>query len=213
MAIEQEIKLALPAAQADAARRLLDARAGAPGRDIALANVYFDTPSLALARAKSALRLRRAPQGWLQTFKTAGTAEGGLHRRHEWEIPVAGEALDIDALISACDVAAAADALRAAAPELIALFRTDFSRTLWQIPHAGATIEAALDRGEIVAQIGSDMRREPICEIELELVDGDASALVALADELSAKLPGIAPDNLSKAQRGYRLRGGTPHAG
>ncbi|AJX30211.1 CYTH domain-containing protein [Burkholderia oklahomensis] len=208
MAIEQEIKLALPAAQIDAARRFFDARAGAPGREIALVNVYFDTPALALARAKSALRLRLAPQGWLQTFKTAGAAVGGLHRRHEWEMPVAGEALEIDALCAACDVEQAADALRAAAPGLIALFRTDFSRTLWRIEHAGATIEAALDRGEIVAPVDGDVRREPICEIELELVDGDAAALSSLAEAVAAALPGVAPDNLSKAQRGYRLRGG-----
>ncbi|KGS03824.1 CYTH domain-containing protein [Burkholderia sp. ABCPW 111] len=208
MAIEQEIKLALPAAQVDAARRFLDARAGAPGREITLVNVYFDTPALALARAKSALRLRLAPQGWLQTFKTVGAAVGGLHRRHEWEMPVAGEALEVDALCAACDVASAADALRAAAPHLIALFRTDFSRTLWHIEHAGATIEAALDRGEIVAQVNGDVRREPICEIELELVEGDAAALTSLAEAVAAAVSDVAPDNLSKAQRGYRLRGG-----
>ena len=124
MAIEKEIKLALPAGQADAARRFFVARTGEAGREIALSNVYFDTPDLALARAKSAVRLRRAPQGWLQTFKTVGTAEGGLHRRHEWEMPVATDALEID----------------------------------------------------------------------------------ALAAELQHALPGLAPDNLSKAQRGYRLR-------
>lgn len=89
MAIEKEIKLALPAGQADAARRFFETLTGEPGRDITLANVYYDTPDLALARSKSAVRVRRAPQGWLQTFKTVGSAEGGLHRRHEWELPVA----------------------------------------------------------------------------------------------------------------------------
>ena len=42
------------------------------GTPIELANVYFDTPRLALANAKSALRLRRTPDGWLQTYKTVG---------------------------------------------------------------------------------------------------------------------------------------------
>lgn len=206
MAIETEIKLALPADQADAARRFLAERTGDAGREIALANVYFDTPDLALARSKSAVRVRRAPQGWLQTFKTVGTAESGLHCRHEWELPVAGDALEIDALVAACDVPEAAAALRAAAPALQALFRTDFSRTLWRIALAGATVEAAVDIGEIVAQVGQETRREPISEIELELIDGDEGALQALAGELQRALPGLAPDNLSKAQRGYRLR-------
>ncbi|MGU7776061.1 CYTH domain-containing protein [Burkholderia sp. MR1-5-21] len=206
MAIEKEIKLALPAGQADAARQFFATLTGEPGREIALANVYYDTPDLALARSKSAVRVRRAPHGWLQTFKTVGTAEGGLHRRHEWELPVAGDALEIDALVAACDVPDAAAALRDAAPALHALFRTDFSRTLWRIAHGGATIEAAVDLGEITVEADNATRREPISEIELELLDGPEAALATLAAELQQALPGLTPDNISKAQRGYRLR-------
>ncbi|AYZ67222.1 CYTH domain-containing protein [Burkholderia multivorans] len=206
MAIEKEIKLALPAGQAAAAQQFCATLTGEPGREIALVNVYYDTPDLALARSKSAVRVRRTPHGWLQTFKTVGTAEGGLHRRHEWELPVAGDALEIDALVAACDVAEAADALRSAAPALRALFRTDFTRTLWRIAIGGATVEAAVDLGEIVVQTESETRREPISEIELELIDGPESALATLAAELQQVLPGLAPENISKAQRGYRLR-------
>lgn len=150
--------------------------------------------------------MRRAPQGWLQTFKTVGTAEAGLHTRHEWELPVAGDALEIDALLAACDVPEAADALRAAAPALVPLFRTDFARTLWRIERDGTAVEAALDLGEIVAEAGGATRREPIREIELELIEGDAAALHALAAELGRALPGLAPEDRSKAQRGYQLR-------
>ncbi|MBN3818260.1 CYTH domain-containing protein [Paraburkholderia sp. Se-20369] len=206
MAIEKEIKLALPAGQADAARQFFATLTGEPGREVALANVYYDTPDLALARSKSAVRVRHAPHGWLQTFKTVGTAEGGLHLRHEWELAIAGDALEIDALVAACDVPEAAAALRDAAPALHALFRTDFSRTLWRIVIGGATVEAAVDSGEIVAQAQSETRREPISEIELELLDGPETALATLAAELQQALPGLAPDNISKAQRGYRLR-------
>ncbi|MGH8781809.1 CYTH domain-containing protein [Paraburkholderia sp.] len=209
MGIEREIKLALPADQVPAATQWFVARTGHAGDPLPLANRYFDTPALALARAKSALRLRQTPQGWLQTFKTIGVATGGLHSRHEWEIPVAGPALEIDALLHACDDASAADALRHAAPELIELFRTDFMRTIWHVDHADAQIEAAIDIGEVIAVIDGNTRRAPICEVELELKrggnDGDR-ALHALADELCAAVPGLAPDDISKAQRGYRLR-------
>ncbi|QQJ97534.1 CYTH domain-containing protein [Burkholderia ambifaria] len=206
MAIETEIKLALPAGQADAARRFFATLTGEDGDVITLANVYYDTPDLALARSKSAVRVRRTPHGWLQTFKTVGSAQDGLHSRHEWELPVAGDALEIDALVAACDVPDAAAALRNAAPALHALFRTDFSRTLWRIAIAGATVEAAVDVGEIVVQTENDTRREPISEIELELIDGPETALATLAAELQQALPGLAPENISKAQRGYRLR-------
>jgi triphosphatase len=207
MGIEREIKLALPADQVDAAARWFVARTGTAGHPVALANIYFDTPELTLARSKSALRLRHTPDGWLQTFKTVGVATSGLHSRHEWEMPVADEALEIDALLRACDDAAAAEALRQAAPHLIELFRTNFTRTLWQLPCNGATIEAAIDQGEVLAEVDGDSRRAPILEIELELKSGDEAALHALADELRAHVPGLSPDNISKAQRGYRLRG------
>lgn len=206
MAIEREIKLALPRGQVDAALRLFESRAGAAGLAVRLENIYFDTPSLTLARAKSALRLRRTPDGWLQTFKTVGEAQNGLHARHEWEMPVAGAALETGRLLRECDEAGVATALSGAAEELIALFRTDFTRTLWILAVDGAQIEAAVDQGEITAEVNGETRRAPICEIELELKTGDEAALHTLAAQLAAELPGLAPDDISKAQRGYRLR-------
>ncbi|MEM5405987.1 CYTH domain-containing protein [Paraburkholderia unamae] len=208
MGIEREIKLALPRDQVDAARRLFETRAGKPGRAIRLENIYFDTPALALARAKSALRLRRAPEGWLQTFKTVGVAQNGLHARHEWEMPVAGEALEIDRLLHECDEAGVSTALSAAAANLIPLFRTDFQRTLWTLEVHGAQVEAAIDQGEVIADVNGETRRAPICELELELKSGDEAALHTLAGELAQALPGLAPDDISKAQRGYKLREG-----
>jgi triphosphatase len=206
MGMEREIKLALAADQIDAATRWFVARTGTAGHPIALANIYFDTPALTLARSKSALRLRHTPDGWLQTFKTAGNASAGMHSRHEWEMPVAGEKLEIDALLHACDEPTVAAALRGAAPDLIELFRTNFTRTLWQVAHNGATVEAAIDQGDVIAKVNGETRRAPILEVELELKSGDEAALHALADELRAKVPGLAPDDVSKAQRGYRLR-------
>jgi triphosphatase len=206
MSIESEIKLALPIDQIDAATQFFVTKTGKAGIHVPLTNDYFDTPSLTLAKSKSALRLRKTPRGWLQTYKTIGKAEGGLHRRHEWEMPVAGESLEIETLAAACDDAASAKALRTAAPELIKLFSTNFTRTLWHIVHGDTEIEAAIDQGEITSEVDGETRRAPISEIELELKQGDEAALHALQAELAAQVPGLAPDNASKAQRGYRLR-------
>jgi inorganic triphosphatase YgiF len=208
MAMEREIKLLLPAAQVNAAGRWFVARTGNEGRAIKLSNIYFDTPQLTLAASKSALRLRHTPDGWLQTFKTVGSAADGLHSRHEWEMPVAGEALEIDALLRECDEPAAAQALREAAPQLIELFRTDFTRTLWQVNVDGSEVEAAIDQGNVLAEVNGELRRAPISEIELELKSGDEAALHALSSELGKQIAGLAPENISKAQRGYQLRAG-----
>jgi len=208
MAMEREIKLLLPAAQVKAAGQWFVARTGNEGRAIKLSNIYFDTPQLTLAASKSALRLRHTPDGWLQTFKTVGSAANGLHSRHEWEMPVAGEALEIDALLRECDEPAAAQALREAAPQLIELFRTDFTRTLWQVNVDGSEVEAAIDQGDVLAEVNGELRRAPISEIELELKSGDEAALHALSSELGKQIAGLAPENISKAQRGYQLRAG-----
>ena len=205
MSIEREFKLALPPDRAEAADRFFTGVAGAPGRDVPLANIYFDTPSFALAGAKIALRLRKTPDGWLQTLKAAGTATGGLHSRHEWETAVAADALEFDALAAACDDEAALAALRAAAPALGERFRTTFVRRLWCLDFEGARIEAAIDRGDVTANANGQTRSEAISEIELELLEGDESALHALTEKLSAAVPGLAPENVNKAQRGYRL--------
>jgi triphosphatase len=208
MSMEREIKLALPPAQVQAARQWFAARAGTHGQAIKLVNIYFDTPQLTLASSKSALRLRQTPDGWLQTFKTVGTATNGLHSRHEWEMPVAGAKLEIDTLLSACDEPAAAEALKQAAPSLIDLFSTNFTRTLWLLDNDGAQIEAAIDQGDVLANVDGEARRAPISEIELELKSGDEAALHTLAAELGKGVAGLAPDDISKAQRGYRLRAG-----
>ncbi|MGT2472444.1 CYTH domain-containing protein [Paraburkholderia terrae] len=206
MGMEHEIKLSLPTGQVGAATQWLIQRAGGNGRTITLENSYYDTPSLTLARAKSAVRVRRTPDGWLQTYKTVGTSSGGLHSRHEWEMPIKGNALEIDALLAACDDEPSKEALRSARDDLIPLFSTNFSRTIWHVRIEGADVEAAIDQGEVVAVVHGETRRAPICEIELELKHGDAGALNALSAEIAQAVHGLRPDDVSKAQRGYRLR-------
>jgi triphosphatase len=217
MTIERELKLSLPPGSVDAACDYFRELTGVDGEPIELANIYFDTPELSLAAARAALRLRRTPDGWLQTFKSGGGASGGLHRRHEIEIPVAGERLDVPALLDAQSKALgerdatlaetpAVSALRDAADRLTALFRTDFTRTRWLLDWQHATVEVALDRGSVIATVNGQTRATPICEIELELKDGDEAALHALAEAVSARVPGVHPDDVSKAQRGLQLR-------
>jgi triphosphatase len=206
LSIEREIKLALPTSQHDELAQYFQELTGKAGRKIQLANVYFDTPTLALAKAKSALRLRRTPDAWLQTYKTAGEARGGMHSRHEWEMPVKGEALEIDALLAACDDDHARHALKEAAPEIGALFHTDFSRVIWDVEHEGAQIEVALDLGEVRADVAGEKRTTSISELEMELKSGDEAALSTLSAELRGRFIDLQPEDVSKAQRGYRLR-------
>ncbi|MCI3204818.1 MULTISPECIES: CYTH domain-containing protein [Pandoraea] len=225
MAIERELKLALPgdlpAPRANALIAHLDRLPGAEARgERHLVNRYFDTPDLALARAKAALRLRYVardghPGQWLQTLKSVGEARNGLHVRHEWEQAVHGEALELAPLIAACDMPATAALLRDEGTRVVAQFETNFVRRLWRyIAGDGTTVEIAFDRGEVAVEAAGVRHTEPLMEVELELLDApddDRSAqgeriLNALAQDLRAVLPELHADDVSKAQRGYRLR-------
>lgn len=194
---EIELKLALGRDSVDAlkAHPLLEKT---PPEVHRLANVYYDTPELALEAHRAALRLRGDGTQFVQTVKTAGSGQGGLHTRGEWEIPREEESLDMDWLAS-LQVApfGNSDVLKA----LQGVYRTDFERTQWLVEHEGSRIELALDIGEIV--VGE--RRVDIHEIELELKDGQEDALWSLADQLALHCA-LRPANASKAARAASLR-------
>lgn len=197
MSKEIELKLAFPRealASVLAHPRLAAARRLGPTQ--ILINTYFDTPDLALSAQRIALRTRRAGDAWLQTVKCAAESVGGLSSRPEWESAYAGQ-FDFSA-IDAAPVRAELEARRDA---LVPLFSTDFERdTLELEPRSGVRILLMIDRGSIAAA----GREEPISELELELAEGGADDLLALAIELSASLP-LLPYDPSKAARGYRL--------
>jgi len=207
---ETEIKLALPAGgTAPLLRQLgaVPALARHPPVRQQVHNLYYDTPGQDLRRQRAALRIRRvegdgAPQ-WLQTLKTADAGLSALSRRGEWEVPVDGPALQ-------------QDALRGAPPwpqldpdgtlfaTLQPCFSTDFERTRWTVRlRGGATIEVALDLGEIVAA----GRTAPLCELELELLAGPPEALFTLAGQIARRVA-VLPLSASKAERGFALAQG-----
>ncbi|MGR4069834.1 CYTH domain-containing protein [Billgrantia sp. C5P2] len=162
-----------------------------------LANTYYDTPEGELEAARMALRLRRRDDSWVQTLKTSGEGGGGYSHRREWEWPVAGGSLDRAGLAELAPMAALGENVLA---RLEPRFTTDFERRLWRLELAEATVEVALDQGEIRAA----GRRVPICELELELKDGDPQALWSLALAFAETVP-LRPADASKAARGSAL--------
>ena len=198
---EVELKLLVPPAQH--ARLQSRLRAFGVPRVQMVDSVYFDTAARALARAGLALRLRRQGRRWLQTLKTGG-AEAALATRDEWEVPVAAGRLQFAALPAAARAQLRAAGVASAQP-LRPVYRTRFRRSAWTVERDGATVELALDDGQIVA----GAQREPILELELELKAGPAAALPALARAIMAPprravLP-LLPLGASKAARGQRL--------
>jgi inorganic triphosphatase YgiF len=199
--METELKLSLN--KADLPRLLAHPLLAKAGDTHRLLNTYFDTPDLALQQRRMAVRERLAGEHYLLTVKTAGQSQNGLSRRQEWEGPTTPGDLQFDSLV---DESALAQDLMTLRPRLSALFCTDFERRRWVIAHAGAQIEVALDQGRIHVP-GTDLS-EPLLELELELLSGPESVLMALADVLRQTPQGpvtLAPSDASKAQRGMAL--------
>jgi inorganic triphosphatase YgiF len=162
-----------------------------------LRSVYFDTPDGVLRAAGYGLRVRATGQGFVQTLKRQ-TAPGQT-ARHEWEVPVASEALDFAAL----KAMPARRLLKGRRCDLSPRFATTVVRRVRMVRLDGALIEAAFDAGDLSA----GDRREPIYELELELKEGDPAALFTLARRLASDLA-IVPVFESKAERGWRLADG-----
>lgn len=166
-----------------------------------LFNQYYDTPSRDLAQAKVALRLRRDGEQIIQTLKTRGQSVAGLSERNEWDWYLSKAKLDLKKLDDSCWPASLAELDK---KQLLPLFTTDFIRDkaeiAWGRGKARTVIEAALDLGKVIAGEGE----EEICELELELRQGEPAALLELACELAADLA-LMPCDISKAERGYRL--------
>lgn len=166
-----------------------------------LFNQYYDTPERDLANAKVALRLRRDGDQLIQTLKTRGQSVAGLSERNEWDWYLSEAKLDLEKLDDSCWPASLAELDK---QQLAPIFSTDFVRQraeiAWGRGKAKVVIEAALDLGKVIAGEGE----EEICELELELRQGEPAALLELACELALELA-LMPSDISKAERGYRL--------
>lgn len=199
MGTETELKLSLAAE--DIPRLLQHALLAAPAKRLKLYNTYFDTPDLDLTKQRVAVRERRVLRKTLLTVKTAQRSEGGISQRSEWEAPTTPGEFDFSTLV---DDAQLAETLSMKASQLVPVFTTDFSRRVWTLNFRRATIEVALDQGNISAQRAGLTREQPICELELELKQGNPATLFALARMLSRHVR-LHPADESKAARGYAL--------
>ena len=198
---EFELKFALDPGGIAALRRAAPLAGIRPARQRVL-NLYFDTPRAELARAQMALRLRRAGGRWFQTLKAGASGAGGVHSRSEWEFPRPGANLDLS-LFADTPLVALKDAGRLH-ERLKTVFTVIFDRETWIVQGPpGSRIEVALDCGEASAA----GRREAICEVELEVLEGDALAAFDLANALLDHAA-LRPSAVTKAERGWRLARG-----
>ena len=212
----QEIELKLGIQREDVDRLvhhpfLKKCSAGSPATKH-LINYYYDTPGQDLRAHGMALRIRFDGEHYIQTLKTRGKGIKGLKVRGEWEWRVDGFQIELNRMPP--DVCP--PDLRAKLDRLTPVFQTDFERMAWllRIPaeeqfniQVSASVEMALDQGEVVTHTEKGRVCDAILEMELELQEGDPEVLFRISDLLGRDIHLVASD-ISKARRGYRLLGG-----
>lgn len=205
---EIELKFQVPAAQRAAVERWV--KGSRDVRSQRLQAAYFDTPERALARAGFALRLRREGTQWVQTLKGAG-ADGMSRLEHNVPLPARGAALPaLDPARHAGHPAGERLLALLATPDcggLQCLYRTDIQRLSRPLRDAAGRVELAFDQGELLAEREGRLQRLPVCELEIELLDGSPAAVLDVARHHAARL-GLWLDSRSKAERGDLLARG-----
>lgn len=201
MTVEVELKLSLAPAHVGKLARCPPLQAATRSRPVTrrVYNVYYDTPERDLANRSMALRLRRVGGRWVQTLKAGGAVQAGLHRSGEFDVMVPAQLLNLSALANT--PAAALVAQATFRDRIRPVFVTDFTRTTRMVEVApGMFAEFAVDRGTIAA----GDRNEAICELEIELREGEPDALFAFARRLLEFVP-FTIGMSSKAARGFAL--------
>ncbi len=196
---EIELKLQLRAADLERIKRWLDRapHLDATAQTELLESQYFDTDDHRLHRCGATLRVRRRGTHHIQTVKCDAPQAGQLFDRSEWETEIDGESPNLRAARASGLKPLTSKKLKHA---LRPVFKTSVQRTTYRLGTDSWAIELALDQG----QISERGRHAPICEIELELRQGEPSHLFALADSLR-KLARLRLGVKSKAARGYDL--------
>ncbi|MDO6514966.1 inorganic triphosphatase [Neptuniibacter sp. 2_MG-2023] len=205
MALEVELKLTLSPHHIESLKRqpLFRSQQIRELKTEQLGNTYYDTPDQLLTQHKVALRIRKKGEQLIQTLKSSGSSEAGLHSRNEWEWLLNSPELDFQLLASA-EWPKALDS-KTLQSNIAPIFTTNFQRTTWildSLDSQGQVLKAeiALDQGTVTAA----GKEDTICELEIELLEGNGSELVKFALKLAKHVPLYISD-VSKAERGYRL--------
>lgn len=178
----------------------IDAAYAGAARSILMETTYYDTPSDALAQRRYTLRRRLENDVSICTLKTP-TADETV--RQEWETACGSIEEAIPRLLA---MGCPAELETLAREGLVPICGARFTRQCKKIVFPGGSVELALDQG---ALIGGG-RAIPLCEVEVELKEGDKALCDRFADELAARFQ-LTAERYSKFARSKALAKGEPH--
>lgn len=168
-----------------------------------LRNRYFDTKDFKFRSKKAVVRVRELEDDvFVHTVKTSAGHADGLHQRFEWNCECDRDEFDPAFFLSQAslgsDPATILESVLEPAlnDEFVCLFETVFNRTHMIGGYGNSIFEIALDVGDII--VGK--KREPICEMEIELLEGDVRDIIAVGEMVLSHCDCIL-ENMSKYSR------------
>jgi inorganic triphosphatase YgiF len=188
MGIEFEMKYQATPAQQDALAKIFPQR----WDTISMETTYYDTPDRLLGSQKTTLRRRMENGEAVCTVKTP-EKDGA---RGEWDC----RCEDIHQAIPELCKLGGPSILDSLGSELEEVCGARFTRRCTLIITEEFTAELALDRGVL---LGAG-QEAPLCEVELELKDGDREAMLLYARFLAARFS-LSPQHKSKFRRALEL--------
>ena len=192
MGVEYELKFAATAQQQEAIRELMPDEC----RYLQMKTTYFDALDGGLSRRKITLRLRQENDVTVCTLKTP-LPDGS---RGEWECICDDINQGVEKL---CQLGAPAELAAWTACGVTPVCGAAFTREAYDVHTGDAALEIALDSG-LLSGGGKEM---PLCEVEVELKEGDMAAADAFAADL-ARAFGLKRENRSKFKRALALARG-----
>ena len=161
---------------------------------ISMETTYYDTREGSLSALRYTLRRRLENGVSVCTIKTPISGAG----RGEWEVNCDSIETAIEKL---CKLGAPENLVTLTQNGVVPVCGARFTRQALAMEIPEGAVELALDKGILFA----GERELPICEVEVELKDGDPATAVQFAKELAEKYA-LQPESKSKFQRAKALR-------
>ena len=163
-----------------------------------LVSTYYDTVDFAFKEHGIAYRVRDKGDGTYEaTVKTQKKSADGLSERLELNLPLTQPKPRLDGFAA---LGLGVELSELAPQGVRALFTVDVQRITYILDYDGAVAELAIDKGAIFCGDKSDS----IDEVEIELMEGDVSALLALKERIAGAVE-LRAENRSKFARGLAL--------
>lgn len=172
-----------------------------------LTSSYLDTPDMKLAVNGAVVRVREVENDdYIHTVKISSGGNDGLHQRFEWNHKTQEDrfsaAVFLEHAKTADDPYSLLDSVLSPIvdEELKCILQTKFTRISYLSGFGDSILEVSLDFGFILA---GDNKSE-ICEMEIELLEGDVRDLLAFGEIVLTGSSGF-PEVRSKYGRGMDL--------